>query len=129
MNPKVLIIQEQPLLSEIYRGKLKAHGIDGCTANGFDEALEKIADEVFNLVLLDTLIDKVKGRLRGFEILQHLREHNDIRVASTPVIMLSDLSQTEHIEKSLHLGANEYMIKAQHTPNEVVLRIKKMIYV
>ncbi|TSC66433.1 MAG: hypothetical protein G01um101477_90 [Candidatus Doudnabacteria bacterium Gr01-1014_77] len=79
--------------------------------------------------MLDTLIDKVKGRLRGFEILQHLREHNDIRVASTPVIMLSDLSQTEHIEKSLHLGANEYMIKAQHTPNEVVLRIKKMIYV
>ncbi|MEK7652203.1 MAG: response regulator [Patescibacteria group bacterium] len=129
MNPKVLIIQEQPLLSEIYRGKLKAYGIEGYTANGLEEALEKIAGEVFNLVLLDTLIDRVKGKLLGFEILQKLRAHRDLRVASTPVIMLSDLSQREHIERSLHLGANEYMIKTQHTPNEVVLRIKKMIYV
>ena len=129
MNPKVLIIQEQLLLSEIYRVKLKAYGIEGYTANGLEEALEKIAGEVFNLVLLDTLIDRAKGKLLGFEILQKLRAHQDLRVASTPVIMLSDLSQREHIERSLHLGANEYMIKTQHTPNEVVLRIKKMIYV
>ena len=56
---------------------------------------------MFNLVLLDTLIDRAKGKLLGFEILQKLRAHRDLRVASAPVIMLSDLSQREHIEKKL----------------------------
>lgn len=129
MTPKVLIVQEPFLLSEIYKGKLKALGIEGDIADGFDEAAEKLANEIFNLVLLDTLMDRVKGKIRGFELLQRLRAHKDLRVASTPVVMLSDLSLREHIEKGLHLGANEYMIKTQHTPNEVVLRIKKMIYV
>ena len=129
MQPKVLIIQEPALLAEIYKGKLRALGIEGYTANGFDQAMERLASEVFNAILLDTLLDKVKGKLRGFEILQKLRAHQDMQIASTPVVMLSDLSEREHIERGLHLGANEYMIKTQHTPNEVVLRIKKMIYV
>jgi len=129
MQPKVLIVQEPALLAEIYKGKLKALGIEGHTANGFDQAMQRLANEVFNAILLDTLLDKVKGKLRGFEILQKLRAHQDIQRASTPVVILSDLSEREHIERGLHLGANEYMIKTQHTPNEVVLRIKKMIYV
>lgn len=129
MQPKVLIIQESALLAEIYKAKLNALGIAGHTAYSFDQAMEKLSNEVFNAILLDTLLDKVKGKLWGFEILQKIRAHQDLQIASTPVVMLSNLSEREHIERGLHLGANEYMIKTQHTPNEVVLRIKKMIYV
>ena len=73
-------------------------------ANGV-EALEKMAEEKPDLVLLDILMPQMDG----FEALQHIRSNpntKDIRV-----VILSALNSTEDIVKGFNLGANDFITK------------------
>ena len=62
--------------------------------------------------------------VNGFEILKRLKE--DPTIAHIPVMMLTNLGQKSDIERGQELGAEEYMVKAQYTPKEIVDRIKQL---
>jgi len=73
-------------------------------ANGV-EALEKMAEEKPDLVLLDILMPQMDG----FEALQHIRSNPDTK--DTRVVILSALNSTEDIVKGFNLGANDFITK------------------
>ena len=73
-----------------------------------------------DLVLLDIILPGVNG----FEILKRLKE--DPTIAHIPVMMLTNLGQKSDMERGQELGAEEYMVKAQYTPKEIVDRIKQL---
>jgi CheY-like chemotaxis protein len=51
----------------------------------------------------------------------------DPQTASVPVIILSNLGQKEDIEKGLNLGAEDYIIKADNAPNEIIEKVKAVM--
>ena len=74
-----------------------------------------------DLILLDLLLPG----LDGFEVLKRVRANEALK--ETPVIIFSNLGQKEDIERAKGLGANDFLIKANFTLDDVVVKIKTFL--
>lgn len=117
----VLIVEDDPFLSNIYQTKFDMEGFKVSTADngqsGFDDAKKKKPD----IILLDILLPKMDG----FTVLEHLKA--DPEVKDIPVLLLTNLGQKDDVEKGLKLGAVDYLIKAHFKPQETVDKVKKIL--
>jgi DNA-binding response OmpR family regulator len=120
---KVLLVEDDPFISGMYQTKLKLEGYDVDTVVDGEAALQKMEEQEYAIVLLDIMMPK----LNGFEVLKEIRTGAKKSISDTPVIMLTNLGQKSDIEQGLLLGANDYIVKANFTPSEVVEKIKKLI--
>ena len=74
-----------------------------------------------DVIFLDIMMPK----MNGFEVLEKLKSDN--KVSKIPVILLTNLSQKDEIERAMNLGAADFLIKAHFRPSEVVEKIKKLL--
>lgn len=118
---KILIIEDDNFISDMYRMKLESEGFNVRIAEDGQKGLEEVNKEKPDLVLLDV----VMPRMDGFGVLQTIKE--DPEVQSVPVVLLTNLGQKESVEKGLKLGALDYIIKAHFTPAEVVEKVKEIL--
>ena len=73
------------------------------------------------MILLDVLLPKMSG----FEVLAALKKDPDTK--DIPVILLTNLSQRDDINKGAELGAADFLIKAHFMPNEVVSKVRALL--
>jgi len=118
---KVLLIEDDPFLVDIYATKLKESGFSVEIAVDGQEGLKKIEEKAPDLVLLDIVLPVVDG----WEFLKKL--NNSKNAGKLKVIILSNLGQKGEVEKGLKLGASKYLIKAHYTPSEVIKEVKKLL--
>ena len=118
---KILIVEDDRFLSEMYVTKLAEEGFEVETAFDGEAGLAKAKEMAPDLILLDIVLPKMDG----FEVLQSLKKSKD--ALGVPVIALTNLGQKEEVEKGLKLGASDYIIKAHFTPTEVVAKVKKIL--
>lgn len=115
---KVLLIEDEPLLIEMYQEAFEDHNqMELSVATSGDDGL-KIAEETLpDLILLDILLPG----LNGFEVLKRLK--NNQKTSEIPVIVLTNLG-SEQSDNDKHLamslGAVDYLVKSYHTPDEIV---------
>ena len=119
MVKKVLIIEDEKILSGLLDKKLKEVGYEISLAYDGEEGLQKMREEKPDLVLLDIIMPK-KG---GFEVLEERRQDNEIK--DIPVVIISNSGQPVEISKALDLGVKDYLIKTQFDPKEVVDKVNK----
>ncbi len=119
---KILIVEDDAIISEMYANKFKEAGFDVYLAKDGQEALDKSLEIKPNLVLLDVVLPKMDG----FEVLKKIKEDpklkNDVKV-----ILLTNLGEQKDIDKGLAMGAETYLIKAHYTPGKVVEKIKEIL--
>ncbi len=120
---RVLLVEDEPFLSGMYQTKLSLEGFNVVAAVDGEDALEKIKDGSYDIVLLDIMMPK----LNGFEVLKYIRKDEAPAIAKVPVIMLTNLGQKSDVEQGLLLGANDYIVKANLTPAEVVTKINNLL--
>ena len=118
---KVLLIEDEKEVLELYNLKLTLDEYDVITAENGSEGLEKSFKENPDLIFLDI---KMPG-MDGFEVLKKLR--SDDRTKHIPVIILSNFDEQDMIEKGLTLGANEYLIKSQFSPEDISTKVKDFL--
>lgn len=118
---KVLLIEDDSLLVDIYSTKLKSAGFETIVAEDTAKVFEVIEEEQPDIILLDIVLPNIDG----WEILRSIRQKKMKK--QVKIIILSNLGQKEEIEKGLSLGADQYLIKANYTPSEVVAEITKLI--
>ena len=118
---KILIIEDDPFLSEMYLAKLSQSGFKTEIAADGKKGMEKIKTSRPDLILLDIVLPKIDG----FEILKKIKK--DSKLKKIPVILLTNLGQKNEVEKGLNLGADEYIIKAHFTPTAVVAKVKEIL--
>lgn len=118
---KILIIEDDPFLSEMYVEKLNQAGFEPEVAADGKDGMTKLKSLKPDLVLLDIVLPKMDG----FEILKKLKA--DAGFKNVPVILLTNLGQKDEVEKGLALGADEYIIKAHFTPTAVVAKVKELL--
>lgn len=112
---KILIIDDDKFLSDMYVIKFKEEGFDVVAASGSSDTLDKLEQEKdFDIVLMDVVMPKMDG----FELLEKIKTENLAEGAN--IIMLSNLGQKSDVEKGYELGADGYIIKAGTTPSGVV---------
>ncbi len=115
---KILLVEDEKMLSTMYSTKFIKEGFDLVPAYDGEEGLAKAKSEKPDLILLDIIMPK----LDGFVVLKALKEDPELK--NIPVLLLTNLGQDEDIKKGKELGANDYFIKANHTPAEVVDKAK-----
>lgn len=118
---KILLVEDDTFLSDMYVTKFSRLGYDIDTAYDGEEGLKKIKKQKPDIILLDIRLP-IKN---GFEVLKELKQ--DDATKKIPVLLLTNLGQKEDIEKGIKLGARDYMIKSQFTPQEVVEKVKNII--
>ena len=118
---KILLVEDDKFLRDLCLRKLEKTGFKVLTAFDGEEGLKKIKEEKPILVLLDIVLPG----LSGFEVLKQIKTNP--QTASIPIIVLSNLGQKEDIEKGINLGAEDYIIKADNTPNEIVEKVEEIM--
>ena len=117
---KILIIEDDTFLSEMYATRLTQAGFKVEVAETGQEGMTKIKQGQPDLILLDIVLPKQDG----FEILKEVKA--DEKLKKIPVILLTNLGQKTDVEKGLELGADAYIIKAHYTPAAVVAKIEEI---
>jgi len=122
---KILLVEDDPFLIDIYTRKLKRAGFETVVAEEGKEALKLLQQKTFELVILDIVLPEVDGWAILKEIKELKQKNRDLE--NLKIIILSNLGQKEEVEKGLKLGATKYLIKAHFTPSQVVEEIKKIL--
>ncbi|OIJ18879.1 DNA-binding response regulator [Anaerobacillus alkalidiazotrophicus] len=119
MGKKVLIVDDEKEMRILLSVCLKPSGYEIDEAQtGFD-ALQKVMDVKYDLIILDIMMPTVDG----FEVLTNVREMIDKDV---PIIMLTALGETDRIVEGLQLGADDYIVKP-FEPKELIARIESVM--
>ena len=117
---KILIIEDEKFLSEMYKMKFIEEGFKVETANNGCDGIE-LAEKINpDLVLLDLVLPGMDG----YEILEKLRASP--KTKGIKVYILSNLGQTEEINKGFKIGADGYLIKANLTPTQLAQSVNKI---
>jgi len=117
----VMMIDDEPMLTEVIGTYLEDAGYRHCVGiNDATVALQKVRELNPALVLLDLVMPGVSG----FEILQALRQDEQLRY--TPVIVLTAASDPDTKLKALSIGATEFLAKPVD-PSELVLRVRNSL--
>lgn len=115
---RVLYVEDEQFLAEAVKHNLGKENIDCDLALDGEDGLNMALDKIYDVVILDVMLPK----LSGIDILRRMRE----RKISTPVIMLSALSEVDDKVRGLESGADDYLAKPFKTA-ELVARIKALM--
>lgn len=120
-QPKVLIIEDERMLAEMYATKFTMEGFQVVSADDGVAGLAAAKREQPDVILLDIIMPK----LDGFGVLKELKA--DATLKATPVILLTNLGQEDDVKKGRQLGADDYYVKADHSPQEVVEKARALL--
>jgi DNA-binding response OmpR family regulator len=116
-GPRVLIVEDDPNVSEVVARYLEREGYRVETARDGAAGLERALVELPDLVVLDLMLPSVGG----LEVCRRLRE-----VAPVPVIMLTARGEEADRIAGLELGADDYMAKP-FSPRELTARVRAVL--
>ncbi|OGY91384.1 MAG: hypothetical protein A3B30_02555 [Candidatus Komeilibacteria bacterium RIFCSPLOWO2_01_FULL_52_15] len=116
---KLLFIDDDNFLRKVYQAELVDKGFDVTLAVDGADGLEKVAASRPDLIILDLIMPKKNG----FEVLADLQRYEDTR--SIPVIVLSNLAQSEDQKRALDLGAVDYLVKDNTTLDIIAEKIEQ----
>ncbi len=111
--PKVMLVEDDNNLREIYEARLLAEGYEIVSAQDGEEALALAVKEKPDLIVADIMMPKISG----FDMLDILRSTPETK--DTKIIMMTALSQAEDKERASKLGADRYLVKSQVTLEDV----------
>lgn len=117
----ILLVDDDITLREMYEERLKAEGFTIESATDGEEALQKAKEAKPNVVLLDIMMPKING----LDVLKMLKSDDETK--DIPVILLTALIQDVDKQKGLAYGADDYIVKSETMPGEVIEKIQKVL--
>lgn len=121
-STKVLIIEDEALLSDLLVMNLRKAKFDTFLASDAEQAQKALENEPLpDIIILDILLPG----MNGFEFLQIIK--NSDKLKNIPVIILSNLGNKRDIEKGMSAGSTDYMIKAHILPEDLIKKIKEIL--
>ena len=102
---KILLVEDDPFLIDIYSTKLTESGFKVFISKDGALVLEAAKKNKPDLIVLDIVLPHIDG----WQILKQIKEDE---LKEMKIIILSNLSQKEEVEKGISLGADKYLIKS-----------------
>ncbi|HUD05567.1 MAG TPA: response regulator [Candidatus Saccharimonadales bacterium] len=121
MAAKIMLVEDDTNLSDIYKARLEAEGFGIVSAADGEAALALAVKEKPDLIISDVMMPKISG----FDMLDILRSTDGIK--ETKVIMMTALSQAEDQARANKLGANRYLVKSQVTLEDVIKVVHEVL--
>ncbi|HPH97248.1 MAG TPA: response regulator transcription factor [Anaerolineaceae bacterium] len=114
---RILVVDDEERMVRFIRLNLEHDGFNVIEAHRGEEAIEKLRDDLPDLMILDIMMPDIDG----FEVLKIVRE-----ISPIPVIMLTAKSEEDDRVRGLELGADDYITKP-FSPRELVSRVKAVL--
>lgn len=116
---KIFLVEDDEITRKNLEAFLAEAGFEVESESQGDMGLRKLTrpEAKYDLLLLDIWLPKVNG----FEILEALGRNN----SKLPVIVISNSGQPIELKKALEMGAKDYLVKVNFTPQEVLEKIQK----
>jgi len=119
---KILIVDDDTFLLEMYAFKFSQHNFDVYTALNGLQVIKKLEDGFKPDIIL---MDIIMPEMDGFEMLEKINNEN--LSPDSVKIVLSNKSQQSDIDKGNSLGVSGYIIKANSTPSEVIDQVVEIL--
>lgn len=117
---KILLVEDDIDLSEMYRIRFTASGFNVKTASDGEEGLKEIKKFLPDLVLLDIVMPKKDG----FDLLEEMQNAGEEdKTKKIPIIILSNLASPIDVMEGKRLGARDWWIKAFNTPSQITEKV------
>lgn len=118
MERTVLIVEDEPSIVTLLQYNLKQHHFKIDVASNGLEAIQKVNQKSYDLIILDVMLPEIDG----IQVCKYIRNEQ----ALTPILMITALNQEEDMIKGLNSGADDYMTKP-FSPRELVARIQALL--
>lgn len=118
---KILLVEDDKSLREIYGVRLLAEGYDIVSAGDGEEALAMAIKDRPDLIVSDVMMPKISG----FDMLDILRSTTETK--NIKVIMMTALSSEEQRQRGVNLGADRYLVKSQVGIEDVVRTVHEVL--
>jgi DNA-binding response OmpR family regulator len=119
----VIVMEDDMAMAEIVTHKLETSGFGVRHAQDGKLGLEMIGKQLPDLILMDLMMPEVDG----FQVLETIRGSSDKNIANLPVIVLSNLWSNSDILRIKNLRADDYLVKAYFTPDEILGKIQAVL--
>ncbi|HSW81622.1 MAG TPA: response regulator [Candidatus Saccharimonas sp.] len=106
---KILLVEDNAQLVDIYLLFLKQNGFDVATAMDGEQALTVAKTYKPDLIFLDVMMPKKDG----FEVLKLLRHHSEYNCVHTKIVLLTNLGDANKVSPQVHKDMDGYVIKAE----------------
>jgi CheY-like chemotaxis protein len=121
---KVLLIEDDIFISDIYQMKMRTEGLEVIAAMNGAEAIKSLEEGLIpDLILLDIIMPY----MNGMEVLKRLKTEEAWK--NIPVMLLTNLSDKSQVDDCMNLGANDYLVKSHFTPSEVMKKVYALLNV
>ena len=118
---KVLMADDDKMLLDMYKERLELAGYMVQSYGNGQEALTHVKEVMPDVIMLDVMMPK----LNGYETLAQLK--SDPVTKGIPVVMLSALMRDFNREKAVEGGAEDYLIKSEAMPSDVITKIEQVL--
>jgi len=116
---KILIIEDEEFLVEMYKTKFELENFQVISAFSSEQAISILKKDIPDLILLDILLPEKSG-------ITFLEETTKIQnISKIPVLVFSNYDDSITRNKAKQLGAEDYLIKTEFTPKQLLVKIKK----
>lgn len=118
---KLLIVEDDPLVTELYNRLFGFYKYEIKTAINGKEGVEHAKSFRPDLILLDIMMPVMDG----IEALRLLKQ--DPTTKEIPVILLTNIDDESAIKEAMELGAADYMVKSDFTPNDIIEQVNRYL--
>ncbi|MDD5739082.1 MAG: response regulator [Candidatus Pacebacteria bacterium] len=118
---KLLIVEDEPVLMEMYLAKFTRQDLTILSANSAEQGFAIAKKERPDLILLDILLPMGNG----IDLLEKIRKDEDIK--DTKVLTFSNYDDISTKKKAIELGSIDYLIKTNYTPNQIFKIIQNIL--
>jgi len=122
MAKRTMVVDDDLYIRELYVEVLKDEGFEVDSATNGEEALNKLRQGGYDIILIDVMMPK----MNGLQVLENLSK-NPPQVKNGPAILLTNLSEDPLMNDPAAKLANAYIIKAEVTPDQIIAKVKELI--
>ncbi|MGE5327782.1 MAG: response regulator transcription factor [Thiobacillus sp.] len=119
MSKRILVVDDEKPLANALVLKLNHAGYETTACYDGSEALDELTSQKYDLVLLDLIMPNMDG----FEFMEKVKQKG----LKVPIVISSNLSQTEDLDRAESLGAVDFFIKSDTPMAVVVEKVSKIL--
>jgi CheY-like chemotaxis protein len=122
MARKILLIEDNPYIKELYTEILQNAGFEVDYAEDGVSGVEKVKNGGYDLVLLDMVMPKAGG----LDVVKAISQ-NPPKTKNGPIILLTNLTKDAMVQQALNKGASSYIVKSDITPGQLIENVNKFL--
>ena len=116
-----MIVEDDALIARLYQRAFSFDNYEVEVVTDGKLALEMLKKFKPDLVLLDIMMP----RMSGYDVLKAIKSDTSFR--KIPVVMLTNLSDKDSVNKSMEKGAAKFIVKGEHKPRDIVRMVKEVL--